>query len=294
LGKEDIMAEQKPKRLVPKPDVLRELYLLSGNNCAMPECNNVIVDSKGVVIGQVCHIEAASPRGPRFNAKQSNDDRRSLSNLVLICAGHHIQIDSKKYEKQWSVAAVRKLKRNHEKQFKGIDNSLQQAFKTEFVDTTDALNPTSPGKFRALEDKLPDCILDEEDAPKREVQVNEFVENLRKVPTKERDFILGVIRRAIKLGDADEVISVHVDDIVSAFGMGHTKLKTLGKALERYGVGDIDLVSSLNSHEDEYHVRIYNPSEYLFWFDIAEFCEKSDLDLERIVVDLKFGFLDAT
>jgi len=68
------MANQKPKRLVPKPDVLRELYLLSGKNCAMPDCNNVIVDSKGVVIGQVCHIEAASPKGPRFNAKQSNDD----------------------------------------------------------------------------------------------------------------------------------------------------------------------------------------------------------------------------
>ena len=53
--------KEKPKRLTPKPEVLRELYLLSGNQCAMPNCRNVIIDDKGTVIGQVCHIEAAMP-----------------------------------------------------------------------------------------------------------------------------------------------------------------------------------------------------------------------------------------
>ena len=83
----------KAKRLTPKPEVLRELYILSGNNCAMPGCKNVIIDRAGVVVGHVCHIEAAKPEGSRFNLNQNNEQRRALSNLVLMCKGHHAQID---------------------------------------------------------------------------------------------------------------------------------------------------------------------------------------------------------
>ncbi|MCP3018634.1 hypothetical protein [Cupriavidus basilensis] len=96
------------KRLTPKPDTLRELYLLSGNNCAIPDCDNVIIDHGGVVVGHVCHIEAAMLDGARFNPAQSNENRRSLDNLVLMCAGHHAQIDSKKHEATWTVSKLKK------------------------------------------------------------------------------------------------------------------------------------------------------------------------------------------
>jgi hypothetical protein len=46
-------AKSKVTRLTPKPEVLRELYLLSGNNCAMPGCKNVIIDRAGVVVGHI-------------------------------------------------------------------------------------------------------------------------------------------------------------------------------------------------------------------------------------------------
>lgn len=32
------------KRLAPKQEVLRELYIKSGNECAYPGCHNVLVD----------------------------------------------------------------------------------------------------------------------------------------------------------------------------------------------------------------------------------------------------------
>lgn len=278
------------KRLTPTPDVLRELYLLSGNNCAMPDCDHVILDRKGVVVGHICHIEAAMPDGPRFNPNQTNEDRRALSNLVLMCAGHHIQIDSKKYEAQWPVAAVRKLKDDHESKFKGIDGSLKQAFRSTFVDSTASLVPSEPGNFEELERLVPNCEVHEEQAKKRASQIKRFVSRAAKAPETERDFMLSVIKRAITLGSRENVVSVHVDDIRNAFKISANKVKTLGDGLRRYRLGDVDLVGTNDG--DEYHVQIYDPSDYVNWFDIDAFCRASGHELQEFVMHLKFGLLD--
>lgn len=282
-------ATEKPKRLTPKPEVLRELYMLSGNNCAMPDCDGLIIDSKGVVIGHVCHIEAAMPDGARFNAAMTNEQRRAGSNLVLMCSGHHTQIDSKAHEKEYDLERVRRIKRDHEAQFKGVGNSLRQSFRSAYADTTDKLNPTGTGACGKLEAVLPDCVVEEEDAAKREKQLAAYVDRMSKVPERERDFMLAVIRRAAKL-DATDSVLVHVDDVKNALNVPITRLKNLGEALERYGVGDIDLAST--SRGDEYHVFIRDPSEFVAWFDIVRFCEKSGCALEDFVIRLKFGLLD--
>ena len=70
----------KAKRLTPKPEVLRELFLKSGNMCAFPSCLHPIIDSNGVYIAQLCHIEAAEEGGQRFNPNQSNEQRRQFEN----------------------------------------------------------------------------------------------------------------------------------------------------------------------------------------------------------------------
>ena len=281
---------QKPKRLTPKPEVLRELYLLSGNQCAMTGCKNVIIDDKGTVIGQVCHIEAAMPDGPRFNPNQTNEQRREISNLVLICANHHLQIDSKKHEANWPVAKVKRLKAEHEAKFKAIPDSLQQRFNCQFEDITDALEPTEADNFGKLERVLPDCKLKQDDKPKRAKQVRSFLTKMAKVPQVERDFMLSIIKRAIKLGERAYEASVHVDDVKSALSIGDYKIKQLGAALERFGVGCVTEVGM--DRGDEWHVVVYNPSDYLRWFDISEFCSKAGHSLDEFVIHLKFGLLD--
>lgn len=281
----------KIKRLTPKPEVLRELYLLSGNNCAMPGCDNVIIDHAGVVVGHVCHIEAAMSDGPRFNINQTNEQRRALSNLVLMCAGHHLQIDSKKHEKTWTVPKLQKIKADHEKKFRAIDSSLQQAFKNSFIDSTDTLIPTSPKSFAEMERFLPDCKVLPDEEPKRRKQIDAFVKKMRIVPEQEREFMASVIRRAVKLNPKGDSVCVHVDDIKSAFKVGHTKIKSLGDALERYGVGCVDLAGTINDR-DEPHVMLRNPSDYVTWFDIAQFCTASGQDLNEFVLRLKFSLLD--
>jgi hypothetical protein len=280
----------KTKRLTPKPSVLRELYLLSGNQCAMTGCKNVIIDNKGTVIGQICHIEAAMPDGPRFNAYQTNEQRRELSNLVLICANHHLQIDSKKHETDWPLAKVKALKVTHEAKFKAIAGSLEQSFNRQFEDNTDSLEPTDPGDFTILEKELPACKLDKQDKSKRAQQVKEFIKKAAKVPLTEREFMLGLIKRAMKLTPTSHEVSVHVDDVTSALSLSANKLNRLCSALERLEMGCLTEVATTIG--DEWHASVYNPSDYLSWFDINDFCNKKGYLLDEFVINLKFKLLD--
>lgn len=51
------------KRLAPKQEVLRELYIKSGNECAYPGCHNVLVDEMVIlleryaILRQQCLVE---------------------------------------------------------------------------------------------------------------------------------------------------------------------------------------------------------------------------------------------
>ena len=85
--------KEKVKRLGPKKKTLRELFLFSGNICAYPRCESLMMNKGGVFVGEVCHIEAAAEGGPRFNPGMANEDRRRANNLILLCHEHHRVVD---------------------------------------------------------------------------------------------------------------------------------------------------------------------------------------------------------
>jgi len=101
----------KPKRLEPQKVTLRELFLKSGNQCAFPGCEAVMMDEKGRFVGQLCHIEAALPGGERFNPDQTNEERRQFDNLMLMCYKHHIITND---VEKFSVEKLQKIKEKHE------------------------------------------------------------------------------------------------------------------------------------------------------------------------------------
>lgn len=278
-----------PKRLTPTPEVMRELYLLSGNNCAIPNCGSLIIDAKGVVVGEVCHISAAMPDGPRFDPQMTNEQRRQVSNLILLCRGHHAQVDSKQRREDFPVSVLTKIKRDHEAKFKGIEDALTHSFDAGYADSTDNLKPTRAKTYARLAAALPEADLKGEDAARREKQVSAYIARMKVVPDAERQFMLAIIKRALKLGTGGMI--VHVDDVKSALGLGHTRIKAMGDALSRYSVGDVDLYGT-DRGTDEPHVGIRDPSDYLTWVEIAEFCDKTGVPLDDFVLRLKFGLLD--
>jgi hypothetical protein len=53
-----------------------------------------LVLESGTVVGIICHIKARSPGGPRYDPAQSERDRHSFGNLILLCPSHGKVIDS--------------------------------------------------------------------------------------------------------------------------------------------------------------------------------------------------------
>ena len=71
----------------------------SGYRCNNPECRRMTVGAhsdpnKFVSLGQACHIEAASPGGPRYNPALSTEERQNVSNGIWLCYSCSKLIDS--------------------------------------------------------------------------------------------------------------------------------------------------------------------------------------------------------
>jgi hypothetical protein len=112
-----------PKRLKPRFETLRELLLKSGNLCAFPGCDSLLMDAAGLFIGQFCHIEAAEPGGERFNPSMTNEERRSASNLMLMCYAHHRQTND---VAEYTVPYLKQIKSAHERRFSRPDRSIRE------------------------------------------------------------------------------------------------------------------------------------------------------------------------
>ncbi len=98
-----------------KQSTVRRLDTLSANECANPECDRKLVARDGeTIVSKICHIEAASKNGPRFNSKMNDDDRRHFDNLILLCDECHSIIDNPENEDKYPVSLVQSWKKMHE------------------------------------------------------------------------------------------------------------------------------------------------------------------------------------
>lgn len=61
------------------------------------------------------------PGGERFNPKQTNEERRHVSNLLLMCYDHHIETDD---VARFSVEAMKRIKSDHENKFSDIIGTM--------------------------------------------------------------------------------------------------------------------------------------------------------------------------
>jgi hypothetical protein len=74
----------------------------------------LIAKDEQTIVSKICHIEAASQNGPRYNPNMSDDERRHFDNLILLCDECHSIIDNKDNESEYPVELLKEWKRNHE------------------------------------------------------------------------------------------------------------------------------------------------------------------------------------
>jgi len=92
-------------------EVLRALFSKTGNQCAFPDCTHVLIDNDDEFVAQVCHIEAANVGGERYNPQMTDEDRRSVKNLIVLCYQHHIKTNNVKL---YPVLCLQNMKAEHE------------------------------------------------------------------------------------------------------------------------------------------------------------------------------------
>lgn len=87
------------------------LYAKSGNQCAFPECNIMLVDND-TDISNICHIEGVNPGSARYNPSRKESQINDIDNLILLCGNHHRIIDQN--SEDYTVEKLKEMKSNHE------------------------------------------------------------------------------------------------------------------------------------------------------------------------------------
>jgi len=87
---------------------VQRLYGRSGNQCAFPGCDYQIITDGGQVQGRICHIKGLRPGSARYDSTQTDKQRNTYENLVLLCANHHDAIDAQ--EEDYTVEVLHEMK----------------------------------------------------------------------------------------------------------------------------------------------------------------------------------------
>ncbi|TCM51118.1 hypothetical protein C8J36_110125 [Rhizobium sp. PP-F2F-G48] len=92
----------------PLLSTIKRLFFEAGRRCAFPGCAVRLVDESGAIIGEICHMKARNAHGPRYDPSQSETERQSYDNLLLLCPTHHRTIDAQ--PEVFSVALLKDMK----------------------------------------------------------------------------------------------------------------------------------------------------------------------------------------
>ncbi len=270
------------KRLAPKTKTLRELYLKSGNQCAFPECHNLMVNDDGTFIGQVCHIEGAEEGGERFNENQSNEDRRAFENLMLMCYEHH-QVTND--ETQYTVAILKDMKEVHEVKYGDIASKMRNSI-TDHTEASEIFLPENLKKVNRLldwglsDEELIDCVN----------ECIEYAQIIKNIPIPTRELLVIVLKRSEHVGGCTSDYGVSISEIKHACDLDYQTVNEHLNILDRHGV-----IMEGDPYDFNGQAGVAFRTMSSGWpiaQDLKEFSDKASVTLTELLVDLRFNILD--
>ncbi len=116
---------------------VKTLWGRAANRCAFSDCKiELTIDGEIDTLGEMAHIIAKSPDGPRGTSDISLESRDNYENLILLCPTHHKMIDNN--TKEWTVEKLKQTKKKHEK---WVTEQLDKgAITIPSIDNSDFLN----------------------------------------------------------------------------------------------------------------------------------------------------------
>jgi hypothetical protein len=270
------MVMDERRRLAPKLETLRRLFALSGNLCAFPACDQILVNRDGVFVAEVCHIEAAEPGGERFNSAQTNEECRAFENLLLLCHRHHVETDDRD---AYPVGRLKEMKRDHEHRFSGALEQMRASVSDETW--ANVLDP--PRSLNRMNHVLGWGVGANELAGSIEM-LTPMLDRLSDVPRAARDVLLITLQRGDETADG---LRVPLPELRQVTNLAKRALIEYVETLARYRLA--------NFHEDfdgNLFVETRNVDGWPFWRDLVAYCRATDIPLSDYVIDLRFDLLD--
>lgn len=264
------------KRISPTAATLRELYILSGNRCAFPDCNHEIIDENGTLVAELCHIEAAMPGGERFNSTMTNEERAQAANLLFLCHKHHKVTDD---VNKFSVIKMREIKRNHESLFRNIMDDMLNTIE----DVTKKQILIKSKSFQSINGIL-DWNLTGSHLKETVELCNKEFEVLKQLDKKTRTVFSSMLERSEYKNSRIVLLSL----IQQSLALSDYEMRNYLDILIRYKLISEPYI------DDDYRGYIFEIEEpgWDMWGDIKKYCELENIALEEIIVKLDFEKLD--
>jgi hypothetical protein len=192
----------------PSPSVEKALFAKSGNRCAFQNCSVVLVDDNGYNIGEIGHITANNPGGPRYDATLTDKERNASSNLLVLCSNHHTLIDSD--VETYSVDVLQQMKIEAERN-QARKSALGKPSHLRIVADNSAVIVNSPGAIqnntlnvrttqKRIQISAPSGTIGANADAKSYVKhlIDLYNEFTKSEPSREREFSFGAIYTNIK------------------------------------------------------------------------------------------------
>ena len=169
-------------------DVARLLLARSGGYCANPECPAPdlfpkVDDEHVPTVGEMAHVIAESPKGPRGDDPMPLSERDEYDNLVLLCPRCHTLVDKMKLTGRYSADLMREWKRRIEEKVRMAVGIPRFASREELNDEIVALLERNHGIFVAFgpESSYADDPLSDAPALWRKLVREELLPNNRRI-----------------------------------------------------------------------------------------------------------------
>ena len=115
--------------MAPTPLTKRLLDICSKNRCAFPDCYKLLSDyGTKTITGERCHIKGEKPGSARYDPTQTDKERDSFENLIMMCEEHHKIIDAR--PDIYTVEVLMEIKRKHEESLDVSPSFILDAFGT--------------------------------------------------------------------------------------------------------------------------------------------------------------------
>lgn len=288
--------KEEVKRLEPTVPTLRALYYLSGNNCAYEwgnkKCENMLFDFRdGSFIGEVCHIEAASEKGERFNINMTNESRRHIDNLILLCGNCHIITNNVAV---YTVEKLQHMKHTHEARFK--TEMIVQRMGEQFKDLSKEKHLIEAENLNRFYDivlnhdwrDIPDF---EENSLILTDMFNKMMKGFSTLSADAKEFTAICLEHAEYIDGKEDQYGVYPEVIKSNVRGWSREAKSMFDELMKKKL--MNLRSDLNDADIMVFCcpidRVSGNELYDIWGNITEYCKKEKLDLNNFLLDLDFS-----